>query len=97
MDLIIFISIYVLAAFVATYRAYQKRLNWLMALVLSLFLTPVAGFIYSRTTKAVRIFKEQRYKCPRCNFYFTEPHAECPYCKKDGHTIHLRKLYVDMT
>ncbi len=97
MDLIAFILIYFIAGIVVSILSYRKGLFWLWALLLSILLTPVAGILYYQSKRPVKIFEENRYKCPRCKFYFTEQHPECPYCKKDGEEIKLRRVKVDMT
>lgn len=34
------------------------------------------------------------YKCPRCNFYFTEAHALCPLCEKEQLEVPLKKKKI---
>ncbi len=97
MDLLFFIGIYLFATLILTYLSYKKGINWILTLIISLIFTPVAGYIRYQSVKPVKVFKEARYKCRRCNYYFTEPKEYCPYCEKEGHKIPLRKVYVDMT
>lgn len=97
MDLLFFIGIYLLATLILTYLSYKKGINWVFTLIISIIFTPVAGFIRYQSVKPIRVYKEARYKCRRCNYYFTEPKEYCPHCGKEGHKIPLKKVYVDMT
>lgn len=97
MDLIIFITVYLVLSFYLAYLSYRKGINWFSTLLISLAFTPVAGFIRYQSAKPIKVYKEARYKCRRCNYYFTEHHNHCPYCEKEGHKIPLKKVYVDMT
>ncbi len=97
MDLILFISFYLLFTLLITYLSYKKQISWLPTLIISLIFTPVAGFIRYQSVKPIKVYKEARYKCRRCNFYFTDYKEYCPNCEKEGHKIPLRKVYVDMT
>ncbi|MDK2908891.1 MAG: hypothetical protein PWR20_458 [Bacteroidales bacterium] len=97
MDLLIFITIYILATLALTYLSYKKGISWFLTFIISLIFTPVAGFIRYQSVKPIKVYKEARYKCKRCNYYFTEPSKFCPYCEKEGHHIPLHKVYVDMT
>ncbi|HNQ60022.1 MAG TPA: hypothetical protein PK028_04345 [Bacteroidales bacterium] len=97
MDLIIFISVYLISCFVIAFMAYKKKINWWLALIISVIVTPVGGFIYYQSNNPIKAYKEVRYKCQRCGFYFTEKATFCPFCEHDGHKIPLKKIYVDMT
>ena len=51
----------------------------------------------TKNTNKVKIYQEKRYKCRRCNYYFTESHEYCPNCATDGEKVKLRIVNVDMT
>jgi hypothetical protein len=97
MDLIIFLSVYLMACLVLTFLSYRKKINWWLTLIISILVTPVGGFIYYQSNNPIKVYKEARYKCRCCGFYFTEESTFCPYCEQDGHKIPLKKVYVDMT
>ncbi|MGC8864365.1 MAG: hypothetical protein ACP5O2_01475 [Bacteroidales bacterium] len=97
MDLLIFVSVYLALALYLSFLSYRKGISWFITLLVSLLFTPVAGFIRYQSAKPIKVYKEARYKCRRCNYYFTEAFNYCPYCEKEGHKIPLKKIYVDMT
>lgn len=96
MDLILLIVVYILASVIISILAFRKHLSWLRALLLSVVLTPFAGAIYLNRSR-VHFWYEPRYKCPRCDFSFTEPMEECPHCKSEGQKVILKKTLAKMT
>lgn len=97
MDLIVFVSVYLAFSLYLAYLSHRKGINWIVTLLISLIFTPVGGFIRYQSAKPIRVYKEARYKCRRCNYYFTEPYHHCPHCEAEGHKIPLKKVFVDMT
>lgn len=97
MDISLAALIYTIATIVITYFAWKKQISWRKALVLSLLLTPFAGAIYYSNTYTLYTYKEARYKCQRCGFYFTTEVEYCPHCAKDGVKVTLIKTYATMT
>ena len=97
MDISLAALIYTIATIVITYLAWKKQISWRKALVLSLLLTPFAGAIYYSNTYTLYTYKEARYKCQRCGFYFTTEVEYCHHCAKDGVKVTLIKTYATMT
>lgn len=97
MDLIFVAVVYVLAAFIISFLAARKQASWIKALLLSLLLTPFAGAIYLGNISKVQSWYEERYRCPRCNFSFTEPLPECPHCALEKEHVALKKTLAKMT
>lgn len=97
MDLIFLAVVYLLTSFIIAIMASKRNLSWLRALLLSLLLTPLAGALYLNNTSHVQVWYEDRYRCPRCDFSFTEPMDECPHCLSDGYHVKLNKTVAKMT
>lgn len=97
MDILLAALIYTIATLIITYLAWKKRISWKKAFLLSLLLTPFAGAIYYSNTHILYTYKEARYKCQRCGFYFTTEAEYCPHCAKDGVKVPLIKTYATMT
>jgi energy-coupling factor transporter transmembrane protein EcfT len=97
MELKIIAVVYFLIACALSYFAWKKGLRWFRVFLASIILTPFIGFIIYSSTERVKIFKEKRFKCRRCNYYFTESHEFCPNCASEGEKIRLKTVSVDMT
>lgn len=68
-----------------------KACGWKKAVVLSLFLTPVVGFIYVAKSPKKNLLKITHYKCGTCGLEYTTYHKYCPACLKDGEKHRLGK------
>ncbi len=97
MELILIGIAYLLVGAVISFYAWKKGLSWFRILLVCIILTPFVGFIIYANTNKVKIYQEKRYKCRRCNYYFTESHEYCPNCATDGEKVKLRIVNVDMT
>lgn len=97
MDIILLIVVYILSACAISWLAYRKGLKWFKLLLVGLFLTPFASAILYANTNPIKVYREKRYKCSRCKYYFTENHPHCPHCLTEGYEIILKTTWVDMT
>jgi len=62
------------------------------SLVLSIFLTPVVGSVYTLTSHKKNVLKIVHYRCSRCGLEHTTNHEYCPTCRKEGKEKRLRKI-----
>jgi len=69
---------------------YKIKSFWV--LLLSLFLTPLAGLVGLMISEKGHLVTIERYICDRCGFEHTEDREICPHCKKEGHEIKLKKV-----
>ncbi|MFA5417681.1 MAG: hypothetical protein WC341_04400 [Bacteroidales bacterium] len=71
--------------------SFGKRISFINALTISIFLTPISGFI--AVLKADRFLRVSRhitiYQCPQCKLEFNDHHLICPACEE-------KKLQVDL-
>lgn len=73
-----------------TSRKYHIKSGYV--LLVSLFLTPLAGLIAIMISGKGRLVTIERYVCQRCGLEHTEDHGECPHCLKEGHQVPLKKI-----
>jgi energy-coupling factor transporter transmembrane protein EcfT len=97
MDIYLLIVAYIGVAIFIAWLSFKKGLNWFKLLIFGVLFTPFVSAIIYSNSNPVRVYREKRYKCSRCNYYFTENHANCPHCISDGHEINLKTTWVDMT
>jgi hypothetical protein len=71
-----------------------RRLFWL-----SFFLTPILGIAFYASSHHRKIipYTEPSFKCDRCGYIFSELHAECPFCLKEGYHEKLNPVTKIMT
>jgi hypothetical protein len=82
---------YFCCALTVSLFSFGKRISYLNALTISIFLTPISGLI--AVLKSDRFLRVShyitRYQCPQCKMEFTEPHIVCPHCEE-------KKLQIDL-
>lgn len=81
----------VLAASVAKFGS-TRNCGTFKPLVLSIFLTPVIGSVYTLTSHKKNVLKIVHYRCSRCGLEHTTSHNFCPTCRKEGKERKLRKI-----
>ena len=84
--------IYLVFVLILYKTAYNYKINPIWVLLLSLFLTPLAGLAALLLSEKGHLVKITRYVCDRCGLEHTENHEYCPFCEKDGHHVPLRKV-----
>jgi hypothetical protein len=84
--------LYLLFAIIMFQVSQKYRIKSIYVLLLSLFLTPLAGLIALLVSQKGNLITIERYHCNRCGYEHTENHGECPHCVKDGHHVPLKKV-----
>lgn len=97
--LALYVSIYVALAFFFSRLGKYKEIGTRRLFVISLLLTPLIGiaFLISSQHRKINMYTEQRFKCERCGYVFSEEHACCPFCEKEGHKEELKSVSMFMT
>ncbi len=82
---------YCLSAVVVSLLSFGRRISFINALTISIFLTPISGLItVLNTGRSLRVSRYiTRYQCPQCKIEFIEPHFICPRCEE-------KKLQIDL-
>ena len=91
------IVIYLAATILNAVLAINKDASTALAIVGSLLLTPIFGYIYVSAHKKDGVYLVHQYKCKKCGFHFTEPHSNCPICLQKGIYSPLKKIVKEMT
>ncbi len=97
MELIIIAIVYVLAVIVITRQSMYYEISQFKVFLISVFLTPLIGALFVFNSKRKIMYKVKQYKCPSCNFSFTEQHEYCPHCIKENKKVRLQEKLRDMT
>lgn len=79
---------------VVTFAASNRKIGKSRVFLISVLLTPIAGFIAFRYSDPAELLRYTRYRCPSCGVDFTEPMIDCPYCRRDGEIIKLRPMMM---
>jgi hypothetical protein len=95
--IITLIVIYLAATALNAVLAINKDASAALAVVGSLLLTPIFGYIYVSAHRKNGIYHVYQYKCKKCGFHFTEPHSNCPICLQKGVKSPLKKIVKEMT
>lgn len=91
----LFVGIYyILMIVLVTYAAGSRKIGKLRVFVISLFLTPLAGYVAYRMSAPAELLQYTRYRCPKCGLDFTEPMIDCPYCRRDGEVSKLHPMMM---
>ena len=77
--------------------AKDRHIGMFKAFIISIFLTPLIGYFFYANSKTRNYYYDYRYKCPICNYQFTENHPKCPFCAKEGKESFLKRIVAEMT
>ncbi len=80
-----------------TIEGNNRKVGAVKSFLVSFLLTPAIGFIVVFNSKRKMSYLVHQYKCPRCNYEFTEPLENCPLCAKEDKQIQLDKVTKEMT
>ena len=95
--LILIITNLIISLLISILAIYRK-VSFIKVFLLSVFLTFIIGIIYLNiNTPQKNVYYSRRYKCPRCEYQFTEEYINCPLCKKEGHDVELHSVIATMT
>ncbi|MAE08039.1 MAG: hypothetical protein CL661_04690 [Bacteroidetes bacterium] len=89
--LVIFLSYLTLSIIIAS-KTTNSQLSFIKLFLISFFLTPIVGTALLINSKMKSFNNLYHYKCPRCNYYFTEEQDSCHQCVKDGFNPPLKKV-----
>lgn len=70
----------------------ERKCGGIKALIVSLFLTPIAGLIYVLNSPLKNLLKTIHYRCSKCGLEYTSNHKYCPSCLTDGENFRLEKI-----
>ena len=96
-EILLTFLLYLVLSIIIASRAKNSNLSFIQLFFISIFLTPIAGVIFLIITKKRFFHYVYQYKCPKCNYYFTEKHSNCPQCEKEGYIVTLKKVKKIMT
>ena len=96
-EILLAFLLYIALSIVIASRAKNSHLGFAQLFLISFFLTPITGVTFLITTKKRFYYYVYQYRCPRCNYYFTEKHFNCPQCKEEGYKVSLKKVKKIMT
>jgi len=90
------IILYIIIVYIFSRIGIRREIGVRSLFWISLFLTPLMGwaFFLMSSHKKINLYTEERYKCERCKYVFSEPHDCCPICEKEG--LHQELKVVDM-
>lgn len=86
------ILVYLILALIISAFANRRKIGRLKVFFISLFFTPLMGFVIYKLSQPSYLQNFTRYRCPECVVDFTEPHKDCPLCRKKGQ--HTRLIVV---
>jgi len=89
--------LYIALSILIASKSKNSNLSSSQLFLISFFFTPVVGAIFLITSKKQFFYYVYQYKCPKCNYYFTEKHHNCPQCEEEGYRVHLTKVKKIMT
>jgi len=90
-------AIYILSVLAVLVYSFKRKIKRIKLLFVSFFLTPLAGSVLVWVADKRIDYEVLRYKCPKCDFTFTEHHDHCPICEKEGAKNKLRVVKRVMT
>lgn len=96
-EILLTFLLYIALSFLIASSAKNSNLSSSQLFLISIFFTPIVGAIYLITSKKQFFYYVYQYKCPKCNYYFTEKHPNCPQCEEEGYRVHLIKVKKIMT
>ena len=96
-EILLAFLIYIALSIVIASKTKNSHLSFAQLFLISFFLTPIAGITFLIKTKKRSYYYVYQYRCPRCNYYFTEEHSNCPQCKEEGYKVYLKKVKKIMT
>jgi len=94
--LIAIIIVYLMLTFFLYHLGHSKKIGGLKLGLISLFFTPVTGFIVYFFSMGRMISMEPRYRCMTCNYEFSDNHVYCPHCAAAGKKNKLREVKRNM-
>lgn len=96
-EILLAFLLYIALSIVIASRTKNSYLSFTQLFLISFFLTPITGVIFFIRTKKRFFYYVYQYRCPRCNYYFTEEHSNCPQCEEEGYKVPLKKVKKIMT
>ena len=95
--MILGMAIYFILALVIAFLGKDKTIGFLNALIISVFLSPIAGLLVVLNSQKLILYHIVQHSCPECGFSFNEPHEFCPMCQKEGKNVILKPNIVPTT
>jgi hypothetical protein len=96
-EILIAFLLYIALSIVIASKAKNSHLSFTQLFLVSFFLTPVTGITFLIKTKKRFYYHVYQYRCPKCNYYFTEKHTNCAHCEEEGYKVYLKKVKKIMT
>lgn len=83
------ILVYLIFVFIVSTFASRRKIGRLKVFFISLFFTPLVGLVFYKLSQPSYVLNFTRFRCPKCVVDFTEPHNDCPLCRKKGQFTRL--------
>lgn len=93
--IIFFIAVYLIITFLLTAFGFEKQNERIKIFIISILLTPIAGFIYMMRDKT-RVSKISYYYCHECDYIFPVKMSHCPICAEQHKKYDLQNMLVQM-
>ncbi len=88
--LISIVLVYLIITFILTIIGFDKGGEGLKVFLISILLTPIAGFFYMLSEKR-KVSKIKYYYCSECDFIFPVKMTHCPICAEENKKIRLTR------
>jgi len=82
---------YLLACFVVAFAAKNKNIGSQRTFHIAVLLTPLVALFVVVLSSKKTIPVLQLFHCKRCGFEYSEKHATCPACAKEGINIFVNE------
>jgi len=89
---ILFSVLYLLACFGVASMAEKRKIGSQRSFHIAVILTPIVAFFAVVFSPKIPIHKFQLYRCKRCGQEYTDKHATCPTCAKEGLNIFVNDI-----
>lgn len=99
--LFLFLFIFIinlLVSIIISFIAINRKVSFYKVFFISACLSFIVGLTYLNLKSTPQnIYYSKRFKCPRCEYQFTEESVYCPLCKVDGNDVELHSVTATMT
>jgi hypothetical protein len=87
----LFSVVYLLACFWVAATAKHRKVGSQRAFHIAVLLTPLVAFIVVKSSAKKLETHLQFFRCKRCGYEYSEKHATCPACAKEGLKVYVNE------